>query len=252
MVKGLDRFRDYFADYTDRYVMIGGVAAFLSMEDAGLPFRATRDLDIVLIIEALDSSFAGRFWEFIQAGGYQIRQRTNQQPIFYRFTSPTDTRFPAQIELFSRSPEGIELVAGATLAPIPIDEAVSSLSAILLDDDYYDFLIAGMQQIDSITHIGADRLIPLKAHAWLNLNERQDKGEQIDSKNIRKHRDDILRLSVLLTPNSTTLSQQIAEDLQLFLDRLIEQQMDPTTIGLTEDLQQLVSRIREAFHLASS
>ena len=56
MVRGLERFREFFADYSDRYVLIGGVAAYLSMEEAGQAFRATRDLDIVLIVEALDLS----------------------------------------------------------------------------------------------------------------------------------------------------------------------------------------------------
>ncbi|RBJ84904.1 hypothetical protein C3L29_007485 [Pseudomonas sp. MWU12-2534b] len=250
MVRGLDRFREYFTDYTDRYVMIGGVAAYLSMEDAGQAFRATRDLDIVLIIEALDPSFVARFWEFIRAGGYQIKQRNDQRPIFYRFMAPADTRFPVQIELFSRSPQGIDLAEDATLSPIPVDEAVSSLSAILLNDQYYEFLLAGMQQIDAITHIGADRLIPLKAHAWLNLTERLGKGERIDSKNIRKHRNDILSLSVLLAPHSTQLPGPIAEDLQQFLLQLAEQDVDPAAIGLTESLQQTIWRIRQAFHLA--
>lgn len=55
MVRGLDVFRRHFADFTDRYVLIGGVAATLAMEEAGLDFRATKDLDLVLIIEALDA-----------------------------------------------------------------------------------------------------------------------------------------------------------------------------------------------------
>ncbi|WP_256596379.1 MULTISPECIES: hypothetical protein [unclassified Pseudomonas] len=226
------------------------MAAYLSMEEAGQAFRATRDLDIVLIIEALDPSFVARFWEFIRTGGYQIKQRNNERPIFYRFMAPTDTSFPVQIELFSRSPQGIDLAEGATLSPIPVDEAVSSLSAILLNEQYYDFLLAGMQRIDAITYIGADRLIPLKAHAWLNLTERQGKGEQIDSKNIRKHRNDVLSLSVLLAPHSTHLPDPIAEDLQQFLLQLAEQAVDPAAIGLTESLQQLILRIRQAFHLA--
>lgn len=50
MIKGLDVFRRHFEHYTDRYVLIGGVAATLAMEEAGLDFRATKDaltLDVV-------------------------------------------------------------------------------------------------------------------------------------------------------------------------------------------------------------
>lgn len=53
MVKGIDLFREHFAPVADQYVLIGGTAAMLAMADAGLQFRATRDLDIVLHIEAL-------------------------------------------------------------------------------------------------------------------------------------------------------------------------------------------------------
>jgi hypothetical protein len=33
MVNGLDRFREHFAAYTDRYVLIGGTASSLAMEE---------------------------------------------------------------------------------------------------------------------------------------------------------------------------------------------------------------------------
>ena len=55
MVKGLDLFREHFRSYADRYVLIGGAACDLAMGEAGLDFRATKDLDIVLCLEAIDS-----------------------------------------------------------------------------------------------------------------------------------------------------------------------------------------------------
>ena len=58
MVGGLERFRDCFADHTPQYALIGGSACDLLMEQVGLSFRATKDLDIVLTAEALDSAFA--------------------------------------------------------------------------------------------------------------------------------------------------------------------------------------------------
>lgn len=70
MVKGIDRFRAHFADHEHQYVLIGGAACELLMDEAGLDFRATKDLDIVLIVEALDPAFAESFWSFIEEGGY--------------------------------------------------------------------------------------------------------------------------------------------------------------------------------------
>lgn len=95
------------------------------------------------------------------------------------------------LELFCRAPHGIKLAEGSHLTPIPIDEAVASLSAILLDDAYYEFILAGRKEVDGLPWVGEDRLIPLKASAWLDLGERQAKGEHVDTKNIRKHANDV-------------------------------------------------------------
>lgn len=72
MVTGLDKFAEHFGDYSDRYVLIGGAAAWLVLGEAGVDPRATRDLDIVLCIEALDPEFAEAFWKFAKEGGYEI------------------------------------------------------------------------------------------------------------------------------------------------------------------------------------
>lgn len=57
MVNGLEIFRTWFQDYSDQYVLIGGTAAAIALESAGLEFRATKDLDIVLHVEALTPAF---------------------------------------------------------------------------------------------------------------------------------------------------------------------------------------------------
>jgi hypothetical protein len=39
---------------------------------------------------------------------------------------------------------------GSQLTPIPLDEAVSSLSAILLNEVYYAFIMAGRREVDGL------------------------------------------------------------------------------------------------------
>jgi len=102
VVKGLDVFLRWFADHSDQYVLIGGTAASLAMEDAGLEYRATKDLDVVLHVENLTPAFGARFWQFIETGGYGIRQASDTtKPTLYRFQKPTDANFPVMVELFS-------------------------------------------------------------------------------------------------------------------------------------------------------
>ncbi|EKT4481204.1 hypothetical protein QEM02_001273 [Pseudomonas putida] len=248
-VKGLDIFGRHFRDFRDSYVLIGGVASALAMEDAGESFRATKDLDIVLVIEALDSHFVNRFWEFIKAGGYEIKQRGGDRPVFYRFQNPADETYPVMIELFSRAPDGLEHEENATLTPIPTDESVSSLSAILLDEDYYTLLRSGRHQSEELTYISADRLIPFKAKAWLDLSQRKANGEAVDSKNVRKHRNDVLALAGLLTGEVIELPASIAADMALFLERLAVEEIDFKALKIRGDLKTIIGRIAESFGL---
>jgi len=89
MVKGLEIFRDHFAGHTENYVLIGGTACDLAFSAVGQEFRATKDLDIVLMIENMTSDFAGIFWKFIEEGGYQHRRRGEEDQMqFYRFSNP--------------------------------------------------------------------------------------------------------------------------------------------------------------------
>lgn len=61
MVKGLEIFREHFREFSGRYVIIGGTACDLVMDEAGLTFRATKDIDIVLHVETLDKKFVEAF-----------------------------------------------------------------------------------------------------------------------------------------------------------------------------------------------
>ncbi len=126
-MKGLDIFRTHFDGHADQFVLIGGTAATLAMEGAGLEFRATKDLDIVLHIEALKPTFGSSFWEFVEKGGYQIRETSETgKPVLYRFQKPADAAFQFMLELFCRSPDGIRLAESSRLTPIPFEESVSS------------------------------------------------------------------------------------------------------------------------------
>jgi hypothetical protein len=57
MVRGLGLFKKHFTDFQEKYVLIGGTACTLAMEQAGIAFRATKDLDIVLCVETINKDF---------------------------------------------------------------------------------------------------------------------------------------------------------------------------------------------------
>lgn len=246
MVKGLAIFQEWFKGFEDQYVLIGGTAATLTMAEAGLPFRGTKDLDIVLHVEALTPEFGQRFWAFVQAGGYEQKEGDpTQRPCLYRFQKPQDDDFPHMLELFSRVPDGLTFVPPGHLTPIPMDEQTSSLSAILLDEDYYQFVLTGRKNKHGMpSWIGEDRLIALKAVAWLEMTERVRQGEVIDSRKINKHLTDIVKLSALLQPGQAIeVPQKIRADLQKFVVQVA---------GLDRsDLKDVAQRLAQAYELLS-
>jgi len=218
MVRGISSFREWFVGFESNFVVIGGTACDLLLGEAGEAFRATRDIDMVLIVEALSAEFGSRIWEYVKIAGYEQRFKSPGTPEYYRFINPKSPEYPVMIELFSRRIEGITLPPDAVLTPLPIDDEISSLSAILLDDEYYEFLITGAIVVDGIPVIDTAHIIPFKAKAWLDLTQRKAKGEHVDSKNIRKHKNDILRLSALLSPSfEMALPAVIAGDMARFL-----------------------------------
>jgi hypothetical protein len=52
VVRGLSKFSQHFVGLEDCFILIGGTACELWMGSQGLDFRATKDLDIVLVVEA--------------------------------------------------------------------------------------------------------------------------------------------------------------------------------------------------------
>lgn len=136
MVRGLDIFKKHFSQYPNNYVIIGGTACDIIIGEEGFTPRATKDIDIILVVEALSREFVQQFWQFIKDANYERNEKSPDVRKYYRFTKPENTDFPYQIELFSRMPDLIELDSSVHLIPIAVDDDLSSLSAILLSDEY--------------------------------------------------------------------------------------------------------------------
>lgn len=250
MVTGIDRFREWFRGYEDQYAIIGGTACDLLMSEDGMDFRATKDIDLVLIVEAITPDFGRQFWQFVKAAGYEHRNKSTGLPQFYRFSHPTAGGYPFMIELFSRRAEAINLPDDAVLTPLPMEDDISSLSAILLDDDYYQLVRSGTVVVDGINVLDAAYLIPFKAKAWLDLTQKKAAGQSVDSKNIRKHKNDVFRLSALLTQQSkVVVTESVLADLRAFLAAMQEETVDLKQLGVIRDKPTIIADIMRIYNL---
>ena len=248
MVHGIDRFREYFQDYACKYIFIGGTACDIILGQKDVEFRATKDLDMVLIIEAVNDSFVRKFISFISDAGYQhiVKGKVEQQ--FCRFEKPDNTEFPYMIELFGRRPDYL-FELDNNVAPIHVSDEVISLSAILLDDEYYSLLLAGKTEVDGLTVLDLEHLILFKIKAWLDLCGLRDDGVHIDQKNIKKHKNDVLRLGANITPNNGVhISGKVLDDVKEFTSRVAEEPIDVKTLGISGvTFQDILKRITECY-----
>lgn len=233
MISGFTKFKERFKGYENQYVIIGGTACDLLMENEELSFRATKDIDIVLIVESMTADFGRCFWEYIKEAEYEHINKSTGKAQFYRFTSPKSKDYPYMIEIFSRNPDFIVLKEDAVLTPLPISDEISSLSAILLNEAYYELLKTGQTILDGIPVLSPTCLIPFKAKAWIDLKDRKARGEQIDSKNIKKHKNDVFRLAQLLTADTRQIiSNEIATDMRKFLSEINNEEIDLKSINV--------------------
>ena len=251
MVTGMQSFKAWFQGHEEQYAIIGGTACDILMTDEGLDFRATKDIDLVLIVEAVDAEFGKRFWEYIKQAGYEHCNKSTGTPQFYRFSHPASNQYPAMIELFTRRLDAIPLPEDAVLTPLPLEEDISSLSAILLDDDYYAFLKQGKVTVDGVTVLDAAYLIPFKAKAWMDLSDRKQAGEHVDSKNIKKHKNDVFRLTELLDPAERIRAPKgVYADMQAFFARMAEEPVDMKQLGLVgRTKEQVLNELKEMYTL---
>ena len=228
MVRGLDLFKEYFSGFQESYILIGGAAVDTWMEVVDLPFRATKDLDIILVIEALDKDFVVHLWKFIEEGKYKSKENSEGEPKVYRFIKPTDEKFPYQLEFFSRKPDILGDFEGAHLTPIPIGEEVGSLSAILMNNEYYEFSRNNAVIVNELHLLNTPALICLKAKAFVDIKgrlERQEWKTPGEKKKLlddyKKHRADVIRIALILTDDDKLkLEGSIKEDILLYLDAI--------------------------------
>jgi hypothetical protein len=155
------------------------------------------------------------------------------------------------LELFARVPDALDLKGDNGITPIPVDEEISSLSAIIMNDAYYNFVMERRSILDGISLVKADGLIPLKARAYVDLTNRKAAGETIDSKNIRKHKNDIFRLFTVLERDiRISLAASLRKDLAVAFSLMEQDPPDLKSLGISRiTFTEVLDGLREIYNL---
>lgn len=220
-MEGLVKFREAFAEYSENYVVIGGAACDITMTNTVVRPRATHDIDMIVIVENMTEAFANRFWQFVREAGYRPekrKQEAGEPPRYemYRFLDGKDG-YPEMIELLSRHPDVLGEPKGFVIEPIPTNEDVSSLSAISQLAVCDSKVIVIIVHDDGIRHANSAALIALKARAYLNLMADKRDGKHVNTKDIKKHRSDILKNVVIMTEDNIEAPASIVACIREFV-----------------------------------
>lgn len=249
MVEGLNSFKEKFKNYTDCYTVIGGAACEILMTDVAATFRETRDIDMILIVEDKFTEFAKLFWQYIKDGGYRYGWKTSPEMHFYRFTEPKPG-FPVQIELFSKNPEH-KFGDNAGIIPVHIEDDVSSLSAILLDDNYYNLMMEGRRIVSDIPVLDSAYLMIFKMYAFLNLDASKKRGEFVKERDYKKHKYDVFRLMQIVDRNKKIeLVPEIKDMIISFCDFMDNENIPYRNLGIeVGDKETDLAAIRKFFSI---
>ncbi len=132
--------------------------------------------------------------------------------------------------------------------PLHIDDEISSLSAILLNDDYYHFLLAGRIVTNGISILDAEHIIPLKMKAWLDLTDKKAQGIRVNSRDIRKHRLDVFRLFQLVREDQRIIvPASVGADIHCFISQIQEAEIRLSDIGISRSQESILNIYRNMY-----
>lgn len=246
MVVGMELFRDKLKGFEDCYTVIGGAACDILMSEADVDFRLTKDIDMILILEDKKVEFAKTFWEFIKEGEYKCGWKNSDEIHFYRFTEPK-SGYPVMIELFSRKP-GYHLDVEEGIIPIHIDDDTSSLSAILLNDDFYNFMMEGRKIVAGVSVLAESYIIPFKMYAWLDLKRRKEVGEHVNERDYKKHKNDVFRLLQIMNPDEkVSVSGLVRESVENFLGEIEKEQIRVEQLGFMITKEEAIELLKSIY-----
>lgn len=105
--------------------------------------------------------------------------------------------------------------------------------------------------IDGVSILNVEHIIPFKAKAWLDLKTRKERGEHVDSRDIKKHKNDVIRLFILLTPmTKVDILNAIKEDLSQFIQNLDKEELNLKQLGIRNmNKNTLIQLLCQAYEL---
>jgi hypothetical protein len=94
-----------------------------------------------------------------------------------------------------------------------------------------------------------ETVILFKIKAWLDMKERKESGERVDSKDIKKHKNDVFRLLANVIPSSRIeIAKEIQKDIIQFLEQIKDDKPDLKNLGIRgTNLEEMLEILGDIF-----
>ena len=111
-------------------------------------------------------------------------------------------------------------------------------------------LKTGIEIIDGVSILTEKLLVLFKMKAWLDLKERKTKGESIDSDNIKKHKNDVFRLSqLILDTTPISLPKDVKTDVKNFCSQMLEEDVDLKSLNIKTTKEKILQKYKSLYNI---
>ena len=214
--------QSFLGAHKNNYFIIGGHAAAYNLSLQDLPFRKTKDFDIVIVSEATSEDFCKDLVSLLISGGYKHSYKSSiKKRVAYRFESPANIGYPEIIEFFVR--EGVHsqsLDNRFAKLDIVIDD--DKLSAMVLNQEIYEFALKHLVEINELMFVDKPCLIALKSYAYFE-NLKLFREGKVSSNSYKKHLRDILRIIGSMTEIDLKKINDLPIQLKESMEKIIEE-----------------------------
>lgn len=247
------KFLEYLERFPDNYLLIGGTACEANLSDIGIQSRPTKDFDIVLCVENINSDFCKQLSKLIKDGNYK-KGFSNKKCTAYRFINPLE-KYPKQLELFASNKFG-SLSLDKHLSRLKIEINDEEISTIVIDDELYEFIKLRHCVINGLSTVDRYGLILLKVVAYYKNKERYDMKKTNKSSEFKKHLEDI----VLLLSSFIDSEIECVDNYPIKYKKYIYEFVEVLTTGqqiiinrriLNTNIKELVMRYKKIFDLTN-
>jgi len=141
------------------------------------------------------------------------------------------------LELFGARPDELENKLGE-LTRLKAGDEWLSLSAIVLNPEYMDFVRGGMQVKEGLSILGVEHLIPMKAYAHLDLARRKEGGESVRGVDVKKHKNDVFRLAQIADPQwQGSVPDLVSGHIVEFIGKMREESVELKALRIPGELE---------------